>query len=222
MSRKTVSAVIGSFLVAGFALGAVQGCGSSSSSTDPTALCEQVCTKGEMCAVDASATTAMAGCMTTCTSSTGSQNPSKCTNSSQIESAYSNCLKMSDCTQFEACVLAAPKCASGTGGTSGTGTGGTTSTGGTSGTGTAGTNGGGGAKGTGGAGGSAATATCATCTKAATCCTAAGLPSTTCSQIPTAAACNAATASTQTTDIQECQQGLAAGALLAPTASACQ
>ena len=32
MSRKTVSAVIGSFLVVGFALGAVQGCGSSSSS----------------------------------------------------------------------------------------------------------------------------------------------------------------------------------------------
>ncbi len=45
MSRKTVSAVIGSFLVAGFALGAVQGCGSSSSSTDPTALCEQTCVK---------------------------------------------------------------------------------------------------------------------------------------------------------------------------------
>ena len=34
MSRKTVSAVIGSFLVVGFALGALQGCGSSSSSID--------------------------------------------------------------------------------------------------------------------------------------------------------------------------------------------
>jgi hypothetical protein len=218
MSRKTVSAVIGSFLAA-FALGAIEGCGSSSSSTDPTALCEQSCVKLQMCLADASASSAMAGCTTSCTSNTGSQNnTSKCTNSSQIESAYSNCLKMSDCTQFEACVLGIPPCAGGTGGTSGTGTGGTTSTGGSSGTGSGGTSGTGGTSGAAGGSGNAA---CAVCDKAQTCCVAAeskGIPASLCTL--SAASCNAMSGTAQSTQITNCQMVLSEGVTFG--VSACQ
>jgi len=130
MSRKTVSAVIGSFLVVVFALGAVQGCGSDG------------------------------------TGGTGTGG------------------------------------ANGTGGASGTGTGGTKATGGTSGTGTGGATGSGGTSG--GTGGSGTVAACAICDKAASCCTAVGLPATECSML-SASACSAMPGTSQTTFIQECQ-----------------
>jgi len=121
MSRKTVSAVIGSFLVAGFALAAVQGCGSSGgSSGNETAICEQLCVKEEMCLADASTATATSACMTICTSSgTGGNSGTTCTNASAIASASSNCASMSDCTAFETCVQGIPKCTGGTSGAAG-------------------------------------------------------------------------------------------------------
>ncbi len=211
MSRKTVSAVIGSFLVAGFALGAVQGCGSSSSSsTDPTALCTQSCVKVQMCLADASASSVMSSCMASCASGGGgsSGQTTTCTNAAAIETAYSNCLKISDCTQFEACLLGLPPCqmSTGTGGTNGTG--GTTGGGGAKGTG--GTTGGGG---TSGAAGGSGTASCAVCDKAQTCCLAlvalAGQPTSTCTY--STASCNAAGAN-QATDATVCQTILTDGA----------
>jgi hypothetical protein len=208
MSRKSVSVVIGSFLVAGFALGAVQGCGSSSSSTDPTALCTQSCVKVQMCLADASASSVMSSCMANCASgAAGSGGQTRtCTNEAAIETAYSNCLKISDCTQFEACLLQLPACqtSTGTGGTNGTG----------------GTTGAAGAKGTGGTSGAAGgsgSASCSACDKAPACCTALGQSATTCAMLSTAS-CNTAGAN-QATVISACQQLLSGGAALSP---ACQ
>src|SRR3954469_17453009 len=107
MSRKSVSVVIGSFLVAGFALGAVQGCGSSSSSNDPTALCTQSCVKVQMCLADASASSVMSSCMANCSAGAAgaSGQTATCTNQSAINSAYQNCISMSDCTKFASCLV---------------------------------------------------------------------------------------------------------------------
>ena len=221
MSRKTVSAVIGSFLVVGFALGAVQGCGSSSPSAGSVmSLCMQGCAKQtSLCGADAGGTTAdcMQSCITRETTSTGGA----CSNQSAILAAGNACLTKTTCVDLELCVATTvPACAGGTtstGGTSGTGTGGTTSsTGGTSGTGTGGTTGTGGA--TGAAGGSGTNADCATCDKAQTCCVAVltlgGQSTASCTY--SAASCNAAGAN-QASDISICQQILtaAAGAIAA-------
>jgi len=125
-----------------------------------------------------------------------------CTNEAAIETAYSNCLKISDCTQFEACLLQLPGCqtSTGTGGTNGTG----------------GTTGAAGAKGTGGTSGAAGgsgSADCAICDKAQTCCLAAvalaGQPTSSCTY--STASCNAAGAA-QASDVSVCQQILTAGA----------
>ncbi len=173
MSRKTVSAVIGSFLVVGFALGAVQGCGSSSSNgTNIMSVCMQGCTKAVPCLADAGVSETVAQCVQNCTSA-ASPDGGTCSNESAIVTAEQACAAKTTCAELEACGATIPQCEhGGTGGTTGTGTGGTNGGGGAKGTG--GTNGGGGAKGTGGAAGASGSATCSICDKAATCCTAIG------------------------------------------------
>jgi hypothetical protein len=225
MSSRMISSVVGCLIAAGLALGAIQGCGSSGSGSTETL--QQACVKEVMCQADASTATATTLCSGAASTGKGGQSGTTCTNASAIESATSNCLKISDCTQFETCVAGIPKCNGGTGGTSGTGTGGATgATGGTSGaTGAAGAHGTGGATATGGtsgatggtsgaAGGSGA-ADCSVCTKAASCCTAIGEPTTLCNMISTST-CNAATGATQTTLIQTCQMIVTQGAALCP------
>ena len=223
MSRKSVSTVIGSFLVVGLALGAVQGCGSSSSGAGSVmSLCMKGCAQQtSLCGADAGETTAdcMQSCITRETTSTGGA----CSNQSAILEAGNACLTKTTCVDLELCVTTTvPACAGGTtstGGTSGTGTGGTTtSTGGTSGTGTGGTIGTGGTSGA--AGGSGTNAGCASCDKAQTCCLAiaalAGQSSAACTY--SAASCNAAGAN-QASDISTCQQILSLGA---PASAACK
>ena len=209
MSRKTVSAVIGSLLVVGFALGAVQGCGSSSPSAGSVmSLCMQGCAKeSSLCGADAGETMAdcMQGCVSTETTSTGGA----CSNQSAILAAGNACLAKTTCAELELCVATVPTCAGGTGGTSGTGTGGTKGTGGSSGTGTGGTTGTGGSTGAAGASG---TATCASCDKAQTCCTAIEGASA-CTDV-SAATCNSTPAADQATIISDCQTILTAGATL--------
>jgi hypothetical protein len=213
MSRKTVSAVIGSLLVVGFALGAVQGCGSSSPSAGSVmSLCMQGCAKeSSLCGADAGETMAdcMQGCVSTETTSTGGA----CSNQSAILAAGNACLAKTTCAELELCVATVPTCAGGTGGASGTGTGGRTSTGGTSGTGTGGTTGTGGSTGAAGASG---TATCASCDKAQTCCLAlaALLGQSTSACTFSTSSCNAETGAAQTTDAMTCGMLLTSGAAL--------
>ena len=85
MSRKTVSAVIGSLLVAGFALGAVQGCGSSSSSngTNIMSACMQGCMKIVPCLADAGISETVAQCVQSCSASS-SKDGGTCANESAI------------------------------------------------------------------------------------------------------------------------------------------
>ena len=213
MSRKTVSAVIGSMLMVGFALGAVQGCGSSSSSGNFAETCMQGCAKIIPCEAALGYTQTMADCVQSCTDSAKTSSGGACTNAAAMESAASACLSKTACADLLACGASIPPCAGGgTGGSSGTGTGGTKGTGGSSGTGTGGTTGTGGA--TGAAGGSG-TAGCAVCDKAQTCCVAAltlaGQSTASCTY--SAASCNAA-GTAQASDISICQQILTAGAAL--------
>jgi hypothetical protein len=213
MSRKTVSAVIGSLLVAGFAFGALQGCGSSSPSAGSVmSLCMQGCAKeSSLCGADAGETMAdcIQGCVTSETTSTGGA----CSNQSAILQAGNACLSKTTCETLQACVLTTvPPCAGGTGGTSGA-TGGTSgATGGTSGA-TGGTSGATGGTSGGAAGSSGTAGDCSVCTKAAACCLALGEPATTCNMI-SAASCNAASGTDQTTIIQGCQEILTGGASL--------
>ena len=211
MSRKTVSAVIGSFLAIGFALGAVQGCGSSSSSGNFAADCMKGCARTVPCEADAGLPITMAECVQSCTNSGKTSSGATCTNSAAMENAAEACLSKTTCADLETCLeTTIPTCAGGTGGTSGTGTGGSGAganggssgaTGGTTGA-TGGTTGAtGGATGTGGSG---TVASCAVCDKAASCCTAVGLPTSECSTF-SASACSAMTGTTQTTFAQDCQ-----------------
>jgi len=210
MSRKSVSAVIGSFLVAGFALGAVQGCGSSSSSgTNIMSVCMQGCTKYVPCLADAGFPETVAECVQSCTAS-ASNDGGTCSNESAIISAAQACAAKTTCSELEACSATIPDCV--TSGSTGTGgTGGSHATGGTSGA-TGGTSGATGGT-SGAAGGSGTTADCSVCTKAAACCLALGEPATTCSMI-SAASCSATTGADQTTVIQGCQSLLTGGASL--------
>ena len=227
MSRKTVSAVIGSLLVVGFALGAVQGCGSSSSSsgTNLMSACMQGCMKVVPCLADAGFPETLAECVQSCASS-GSTDGGTCSNESAIVSAVQACAAKTDCAELESCRLTIPACEhGGSGGTSGTGTGGTKATGGTTGA-TGGTTGGGGAKATGGttgtAGASGTSAACAICDKAQTCCIqgAPTLNQPTSSCTLSTAMCNALSGSAQSTYATECQTVLTDGALL--SISACK
>ncbi len=213
MSRKTVSAVFGSFLVAGFAFGAMQGCGSSSSGSYAET-CMQGCAKILPCEADAGFTETMAQCVQGCTQSAMTSAGGTCKNAAAMQSAANACLAKTTCIDLLACGATIPACeTSGTGGSSGTGTGGTSgATGGTSGTGTGGTTSTGG---TSGAAGGSGTGNCSVCTKAASCCLAIGEPASVCNMISTTS-CNAATGATQTSLISTCQQIVTQGATLCP------
>ena len=63
MTSTLRSLVVRSFLVTGFVLGALQGCGSSGSSTPS---CMEACVKGLMCEADASTATANTLCSAAC------------------------------------------------------------------------------------------------------------------------------------------------------------
>jgi hypothetical protein len=218
MSRKslssTVSVLAKSVFALGFAVGALQSCGSSSGS-DPVALCQQGCDKAAMCTPDGGAIAAAgaAACKSDCAASTGSV--TKCSNLSAIESAYKACLAM-DCATFENCIeTTLPACATGTGGSNGTGTGGSngTGTGGSNGTGTGGSNGG---AGTNGAGGSSGTGSCSSCTKGQACCVGAlqllGQDAGVCSFSVTT--CNSLSGASQSSYISACATEITAGAAL--------
>jgi hypothetical protein len=111
MSRKTVSAVIGSLLVAGFVLGAVQGCGSSSSSAaNVMSLCMQGCVKIVKCGADAGSSETMAECMQGCVSSETTSTGGACSNQSAIIEAGNACLAKTTCVELEACALTVPRC----------------------------------------------------------------------------------------------------------------
>lgn len=204
MSTRTVSMMAGCLFAVGVVAGVIGGC-SSSGSSDYVGICEQLCNKEISCLGDASAGLGLSAsvCMSECMSQANTAN---CPNASQVAAGAQACLGKSDCTQFMACVDAAPQCTSGgaTGGTSGTGTGGTTGSAGHAG-GTGGT--------TGGAG-SGGTADCSVCTTfvSSGCCAALatkeGQSSASCSQI--AAACTASPSST----VSSCQAGMSAGAAL--------
>jgi hypothetical protein len=223
MSRKSVSSwlvgsLLGSLVAAGLALSVVQGCGSSSS-TGSTETFQQVCVKEAMCLADASTATATKDCATPA-SGTGGQSgtTTTCTNASTIESDTSACLKISDCTQFQACLAGIPACAGGTGGTSGATGGVSGATGGTSGA-TGGTSGATG--GTSGAAGGSGSASCSSCDKAQTCCMAGeslGIPASDCTF--SAAKCNGMTGTNQTAYVTMCQEILAEGVSL--NVSACK
>src|SRR6185437_5112336 len=217
MPNTKLQSIAMSILAAGMFV-AAQGCSSSSSGGNLMAACMQGCAKEVPCLADAGFPETVSACVQSCLAS-GQPDGGTCTNESAIVSAAQACAAKTTCADLESCALGIPQWqhgGAGTGGTSGSGTGGT------SGAGTGGTSGTGGMTGGGGAGGAGATANCSICDKAATCCTAAGEPATTCSGIPTSTACNAATGSTQSGDIQACQGVIAAGKLLAPTATACQ
>jgi hypothetical protein len=185
ISTKTISLMAGSLFAIGLGAGMNAGCGSSSSS-DYAGTCIQACDKEISCAGDAAASIGLtpSSCMTECMQL---NNPTTCSNRSTIASDFQACLKMSDCTAFQACIAGVPDCTGGaTGGSSGTHTGGSsgTHTGGASGTGTGGVGGhaaggvaghvGDATGGTTGGAGNGGTADCSICDKATACCTAVG------------------------------------------------
>ena len=211
MSRKTVSAVIGSILMVGFALGAVQGCGSSSSGSYAET-CMQGCAKILPCEADAGFTETMAQCVQGCTQSAMTSSGGACKNAAAMQQAANACLTKTTCTDLLACGATIPQCeTSGTGGTTGA-TGGTSgATGGTSGA----TGGSSGATGgtSGATGGSSGTnPSCSICDKAQACCTA--IEGAAACTAVTAATCNSTPAANQATIITDCQTILTAGASL--------
>ena len=206
MTSTFRSLVVRSLLVMVFALGAVEGCGSSGSSTPS---CMETCVKAAMCEADASTATANTICGASCAQgaagSTGQG--TTCTNQSARDSAYSACFSITDCTMFNECIAKVPACQTGAGGANGA-----AGTNGSAGThGGAGTNG---AAGSTGAGGAGAGATCASCDKAVTCCTTIG-GGAQCSAVPSTATCNSAGAN-QASDIAICQGVLQGAAALCP------
>jgi hypothetical protein len=207
MTSTLRSLVVRSFLVIGFALGAVQGCGSSGSSTPS---CMESCVKALMCEVDASTASADTLCSASCAQGAAgsSGQGTKCTNQSAIDSAGSSCFSMSDCTAFNNCLKNIPPCQM-------AGTGGTNGAAGTNGS--AGKSGGAGASGAAGstgAGGAGATADCSVCDKANTCCQAlaALVGQSTASCTYSTATCNGEPASAQPSYANVCQTILTDGA----------
>ena len=146
MSRKLSALIVGAIASLALLAGTMQGCGSSSSSNNYTALCEQSCDKAAMCFPD-SGITATQCKQQLCTSQTGT---TTCSNASAIATAYQRCLSM-DCAAFQSCIENdIPDCQTTTG--------------------TGGTSGGGGTSGSGGSSGGG----CANCTKFDSCCIALG------------------------------------------------
>lgn len=205
---KTVSVLGRSILAFGFVLCALQSCGSSSS--DTTAVCNQLCNRVYSC-TEADGGPAPAAAMTQCTEICAAE---KCTNQSQLVTAANTCLAKSSCSDFIACTATAPTCQTSTT----TGSGGTgAATGGTNGGG-AGSNGSAGTTGSTGSGGTTgSTASCADCDKAAACCmaiaTLEGSSSGSSCTALSAASCNSAGTSSVTIAM-ECDMVLSTGAAL--------
>lgn len=199
ISTKAVSFMAVGLFAVGLSVGTIGGCSSSSGSSYKD-LCLQGCAKLESCNPDGGALIA-SYCQTSC------NKQETCSNESARISAAQACLKISDCTQFEACGQSIPECQTTTGGagSSGTGTGGTTGSAGHAGA-TGGTTGGGGSSGSG---------SCATCDKAATCCTTLGGSAAQCGQL-SASMCNAMTGSNQSNYIAACQAVLTSAGAACP------
>ena len=158
MSRKTVSAVIGSFLVVGFALGAVQGCGSSSSGSDRHHVRLHAGLRRRSCRAwlmpESRDGRAMRGRTATSSGSSRLAGPVRMERDHQRRAglpAENDLYRVGGLRRHDSRRASD----AGSGGTSGTGTGGTTSTGGTSGTGTGGATGTGGTSGAAGGSGTA-------------------------------------------------------------------
>lgn len=239
MSRRLVSSIGWSVLGSALVAAALQGCGGGSGTSsggtesgDYASLCMQGCSKSIACEADAGLVyITMSACEQDCTAQ--AQTVTSCTNQSAIVSAFSACLKDTDCATFEACVMGAPHCQVGGGGSTGAGAGGTTGgagstgaggasapAGGTSG-GSAGTHGTGGTTTAGGSAGSGASATCADCDNIGPCCAALaaleGIPSSGCS-VYTSAMCSASPVSGDIAQV--CQTFRKQGVL--ESVSACQ
>src|SRR5437868_7040309 len=118
MTSTVKSLVVRSLLVMGFALGAVEGCGSSGSSAPS---CMESCVKAAMCEADASTATANSICSASCAqgaAGSGGQT-STCKNASAIQSAYNSCFSKTDCNDFNTCIANVPPCDKGAGGANG-------------------------------------------------------------------------------------------------------
>jgi hypothetical protein len=193
MTAAVRNLVVRSLLVAGFVLGAVQGCASSGSSTPS---CNDICVKEQMCLADASTAAATTRCNQTCAAAAGgaSGQTSTCKNASAMLSALSGCFSKTDCADFNSCIGMVPKCDMGAGGAGGA-------------AGMNGAAGASGAAGAGGAGGTGATFTCASCDKAVICCEAEGVDAGTCMMYSTAD-CNAATGTAQQDILSYCKEAL--------------
>jgi hypothetical protein len=221
MTSTVKSLVVRSLLMAGFVLGAVQGCGSSSSSSGNYAqTCMQGCAKTVPCEADAGIPITMSECVMACTMSAMTSSGGTCTNAAAMQSAAQACLSKTTCTDLLACGLTIPPCEGGAGGANGAaGKGGGAGTSGSAGkaggagtSGSAGKSGGAGASGAGGAG--AIPMDCTACSKATTCCATNNFSAALCAAIPTASACNSATGQTQTTDIGTCMAALSYAATM--------
>ena len=210
MSRRLVSSIGWSVLGSALVAAALQGCGGGSGtasggtgSGDYASLCMQGCSKSIACEADAGLVyITMSACEQDCTAQ--AQTVTSCTNQSAIVSAFSACLKDTDCATFEACVMGAPHCQGGGGGSTGAGAGGTT-----------------GGAGSTGAGAGGASATCADCDNIGPCCAALaaleGLPSSGCT-VYTSAMCSASPVSGDIAQV--CQSFRKQGVL--ESVSACQ
>jgi len=195
MSRKLSALIVGAVASLALVAGAMQGCGSSSSSgNNYTALCQQGCEKSVACAdAGAAGADALAACKSACMSSqTGT---TTCSNASAIASAYQACLNMADCTAYMDCLGTIPPCQM-----------------------TSGTGGAGGSTGTGGGGGSSG-AGCANCTKFDSCCIALGGTTASCTL---GTMCTAAAASSQASYNSACATALTQAAMDPSAPAACR
>ena len=121
MSKKLTVLIAGVVVSLALVAGTMQGCGSSSSGSSNTALCQQACDKVLMCTPDAGTVGMMADTM--CKANCASQvSNTHCSNETAIANAVKACLAM-PCDQLAACEATIPACQSttGTGGTSGGG-----------------------------------------------------------------------------------------------------
>jgi hypothetical protein len=119
MSRKLTALIVGVVASLAMLAGTMQGCSSSSSSTNNVALCEMACDKGLSCTPDAG--TAGQQALMACKMSCANQVPTTmCANAAAIASALQTCLAMA-CPAYLECVGTIPACQTGTGGTTGNG-----------------------------------------------------------------------------------------------------
>jgi len=107
MSKKLSVLIAGVVVSLAFAVGTMQGCGSSSSSGN-TALCMQACDKILSCTPDAGSVEMMAAtmCKANCSSTVSNTH---CSNEAAIASAVQACLNM-PCDQLATCEAGIPAC----------------------------------------------------------------------------------------------------------------